>query len=149
MASLYRGIPDANWACNHTCCCPKDRGIAVPGGRRGIALVSGEDRPPSPCRYCSRRRRLASDRRALSPAILERDLQPGETPQSQVRAPHERIRPQGQLRHAPEHRLEGGLPFDPRERRSKAEVRSPAECHVAVVAPGNVEPDGIREDFRG
>src|SRR5260370_10769709 len=147
MASLYSGIPGASWACNHICCCPKDRGLAVPEGRGGIAPVSGEDRPPSPCRYCSRRRRLASDRRALSPAILERDLQPGEAPQSQVRAPHERIRPQGQLPHAPEHRLQGGLPFDPPERRSKAEVRSPAECHVAAVSPAVVLPVGIRETF--
>src|SRR5436309_1370390 len=126
--------------------------------------VSGSS-ATSPRRYFSRRRRLDSESPASVAAAgfasvirtgpgsrrgggwsgLERHRQDLQAAESKVRPPDEGRGLESEVGHAAQHRPEGDLPLDPRERRAEAEVSGPAEGEVTVVLAGNVETIGVGE----
>src|SRR6266566_1961534 len=59
--------------------------------------------------------------------LLEFDWQRLQATQAQVLAPRDGSRLRAQIGHAPQHRLERNLPFDPRQRCTETEMTRPCE----------------------
>lgn len=80
--------------------------------------------------------------------MAEHDGQRLQSSEAEVVPPGERLRLERQFRQPAQQGLESHLTFEPRQRRSEAEMSAGSERQVAIVFSRDIQTVGIRETIR-